>query len=374
MADFKVISADDHVFEPPDLWTSRLEAKFQHRAPRIVRLDNGADWWVSGDREVLTMTAGGTQAGVRFDDPDRLSFLDTHDNVLPGGYLPDERIKDMATDGVEVSVIYPTVAFQFYKYPADDGDFVTACFRAYNDWMAEFCGAHPKRLKGIAMVNLVDIREGVKELERCANLGYVGAMITVYPPEEKAYNSPDYEPFWAAAQDLEIPISLHAGTAQGEFEMVSFGTQAHQCNPDHYVRMSLAHIIFTGVFERYPKLQMGTVEHELSWIPHFLDRLDYTYQQRARRDIWYRFKEAMLPSQYFHRNVFCGFQEDSLGIRLREIIGLDNLQWGSDYPHHESTWPRSREILDQILEGCTEEEKAKIAGGNAVRVYRLDTD
>ena len=138
------------------------------------------------------------------------------------------------------------------------------------------------------------------------------------------------------------------------------------------MRESLAHMILTGVFERYPALQVGSVEMELSWAPHFLDRLDYTYLQRTPNDWWYRFKEDMLPSDYFHRNVFVGFQEDALGIRLRDIIGVDNLQWGSDYPHPESTFPRTRQILEEILADCTEEEKAKIAGGNAARIYHLD--
>ena len=136
--------------------------------------------------------------------------------------------------------------------------------------------------------------------------------------------------------------------------------------------MSITDIIFTGVFERYPKLQIGAVEHELSWAPHFLDRIDYNYSQRARGISGCRFKNMMLPSDFFHRNVFLGFQEDALGIKLRDIIGVDTLQWGSDYPHQESTFPRSRQILEEILADCTEEEKAKIAGGNAARIYDLD--
>ena len=127
------------------------------------------------------------------------------------------------------------------------------------------------------------------------------------------------------------------------------------------------------VFQRYPKLQIGSVENELSWAPNFLDRLDYTYTQRTIREGWWdRFTGDKLPSEYFHSNVFMGFQEDGLGIRLRDVIGVDNLMWGSDYPHAESTFPRSRQILEEILEGCTEEEKAKIAGGNVARVYNLD--
>jgi predicted TIM-barrel fold metal-dependent hydrolase len=131
-------------------------------------------------------------------------------------------------------------------------------------------------------------------------------------------------------------------------------------------------MIFSGVFERYPKLQVGSIEMELSWVPHFMDRMDYAYTQRPHGDRWYTFKEDALPSDYFHHNVFLGFQEDAVGIRLRDIIGVDNLQWGSDYPHMESTFPRSREILDELLADCSEEEKVKIVGGNTARVYGLD--
>ena len=234
----------------------------------------------------------------------------------------------------------------------------------------------PRRIKGIAMLNVDDLKSSIDELERCAKLGFVGAMVTVYPPEARAYDSPEYEPLWATAEDLGIPLSLHIGTnraAPGQ-DLSSPDTvrPAFFTNVDHWVRMSLADMIFSGVFERYPKLQVGAIEMELSWVPHFLDRLDYTYTQRIPGSSWHRFKEDMLPSDYFHRNVFLGFQEDALGIRDRHIIGVDNLLWGSDYPHVESTFPRSREILEEILVDCTEEERARIVGGNAVRIYGLD--
>ena len=372
MAGYRIISGDDHVFEPQDLWTSRIEPKFRDEAPRIVRFDD-ADWWVCQDVKMCSMGSG-TQTGMRLEAPERLDQMDIYENARPGGYIPEYRIEDMDTDGVDMSIIYPTSGMLLYS--VRDSDLLSSIFKTYNDWLAEFCNAYPKRLRGIAMINVDDVQEGIREMERCAKMGLLGAMITCYPPEDRSYNSPEYEPFWAAAQDLGIPLSLHLGTNRlglGQDRVdIEHVMPAFFCNPDHWTRMSLAHMIFTGVFERYPKLQVGSIEAELSWVPHFLDRLDYTYQQRARRDIWYRFKEAMLPSQYFHRNVFLGFQEDSLGIRLRDIIGVDNLTWGSDYPHHESTWPYSHQVLEEILADCTEEEKAKIAGGNAARIYNLD--
>ena len=203
-------------------------------------------------------------------------------------------------------------------------------------------------------------------------------MIAVYPSPGMPYNLPEYDPLWAAAQDLQMPLALHVTTNRlgpGQ-EFASAGddtTPAFTCNRDYWVRMSLAHIIFSGVFQRFPKLQIGAVEHELSWVPNFLDRLDYTYTQSTPGDDWWiRYTGDVLPSEHFHSNVFLGFQEDDLGIKMRNIIGVESLMWGSDNPHQESTFPRSRQILEEILVDCTEEEKAKIAGGNAARVYNLN--
>ena len=377
MDSYRIISADGHVFEPPDLWTSRVEPKFRERAPLVVRQD-GEDWWFCDGRKILSTAAGGTQIGMRFDEPTSLTRAGVVGNIRPGAYIPEEHVKDMDTDGVDVSVVYPGLGLLLYIVP--DSEMLTALFTTYNDWLSEFCGAYPKRIKGIAMLNVDDVHAAVREMERCANKGLIGALITVYPPEERSYDSLEYEPLWAAAQDLEMPLSLHFATNRPgpgqEISDIDDVSPDFVCNVDHWVRTSLAKMIFSGVFQRYPKLCVGSVEHELSWVPHFLDRLDYTYTQRPRdafkRGYWDRYTGDMLPSDHFHRSVFVGFQEDALGIKDRHIIGVDNLQWGSDYPHPESTFPRSRQILEEILADCTEEEKAKIAGGNAARVYRLD--
>ena len=373
MPDYKVISSDNHIFEPPDLWTSRVETKYRDRAPQVVRMDDGFDYWYCDGQKVIHMGPA-TQTGMRFEEPEKLSTQHTFDEVRPGGYIPEEHVKDMELDGIDVSIVYPTAGLLLYIVP--DSDLLTVMFRTYNDWIAEFCKPFPKRLKGIAMLNVDDVPSAVKELERAANMGLTGAMITVYPMEDMSYDLPIYEPLWAAAEDLRMPLGLHVATnrpvAGQEFATMDSQRPAFICNTDHWVRMSLSHMIFTGVFERHPKLQVGSVEMELSWVPHFIDRLDYTYTQRVSRPNWHRYKEDMLPSDYFHRNVFVGFQEDAVGIRMRDIIGVDNLLWGSDYPHVESTFPKTREILEEILADCTEEEKAKIVGGNASRIYDLD--
>ena len=374
MSGYRIISSDNHVFEPPDLWTSRAEPKFRDRAPHIVTEADG-DWWYVDNVKWIGMGAG-AQPGVRFEDQGKLTRTTGFENVLPGAYIPEEHVKDLDADGVDVGLVYPTLGLNLFKLP--DSELLTALLRTYNDWLAEFCKPFPSRLKGIALLNIDDVGQGVRDLELYANLRLAGAVIPVYPPEGRSYDLPDYEPLWAAAQDLDMPLSLHIDTnraARGA-DLANLGNSrprpTFQMNADHWVRMSLGDMIMGGVFEHYPKLQVGSVEHELSWATHFLDRLDYTYTQRTRRDDWHRFQEDMLPSDYFHRNVFLGFTEDGLGIRDRHIIGVDNLQWGSDYPHQEGTFPRSQQILEEILADCTEEEKAKIAGGNAARVYHLD--
>jgi len=373
MPNYRVISSDNHVFEPPDLWTSRAEPGFRDRVPQLFSQEDG-DWWYCDSHRVIGLSAG-AQTGVRFEEPEKLVRTTTFDQVRPGGYIPEEHMKDMDADGVDVSIVYPTVGLLLYSVP--DSALLTEIFRTYNDWLAEFCQPFPSRLKGIAMINVDDVPSGVSELERCAKMGLAGGMITVYPPEGRGYDQPEYERLWATAQDLEMPLGLHIATNRPGPGQDFAGEERNRvrssflANADHWVRMSLGDMVFSGVFDRFPKLQVGSVEMELSWIPHFLDRIDYTYTQRVQQDR-YRFKEDMLPSDYIHRNVFFGFQEDALGIRQRDIIGVDNLMWGSDYPHVESTFPRSQQIIEEVLADCTEEEKAKIAGGNAARVYHLD--
>ena len=368
----KLISSDSHVVEPPDLWASRIEPKFRDRAPRVVQEGDG-DWWIV-DGHRTNSFQGGAQAGMRFEHHDELRPAARFADVRSGAYISDEFIKDNETDGVYGSVVYPTEGLQLFSVP--DSELLSAIFRVYNDWIADFCSAYPGRLKGIALINVDDIPGAIKELERTRKRGLAGAMITVYPSEDRSYDRPEYEALWATAQDLDMPLSLHIATNRPSPGLPLEDNRSTRpsllANADHWVRVSLGHLIFTGVFERYPRLRVGSVEHELSWVPHFLERIDYTYTQRARRDWWYRFKSALLPSDLFRGNIFLSFQEDHLGIRDRALIGVDTLVWGSDYPHTETTFPRSRQILERILAGVPEDERQKITRTNAARLYQFD--
>ena len=259
MSSYRVISSDSHIVEPPDLWATRLEPEYSDRGPRVAR-DEAGDWWVCDDEKLVMASIPGTLAGKRFAGDLTITESEMFGLGRPGGYIPEEHVKDMDADGVHWGVIYPSTGLALFRF-SPGTEFLNAIFGAYNDWIAEFCNTYPDRLKGIAMINVEDVQGGVKELERCANMGLAGAMITTYPEglryfEGRGYDSPAYEALWAAAQDLDMPISLHITTnrpAQGDkvSEMnVHLGQPSLFVNIDHWVRMSLTHMIFSGVFER----------------------------------------------------------------------------------------------------------------------------
>jgi predicted TIM-barrel fold metal-dependent hydrolase len=372
MAAYRIISSDSHVFEPADLWTTRIDRPFRERAPRVVS-DGQYDQWLVEDGKKVGSIGLVSQAGVRFESPEKITFGGSYQQVRPGGWDPHAHVHDMEIDGVSAGVLYPSNGLFFFRIP--DSALLSAIFRTYNDWLAEFCQAYPKQLKGIAMVNVDDPQQGVRELERTAKLGLVGAMIAVSPLPDRPYSRPDYEPFWAAAQDLQMPISLHTATQRPGPGVPTLDnatqTATQRANIDHWVRTSVSDIIYAGVLERYPRLKVAAVEFELAWVPYFLRMLDYVYIERQQQAT-YRFKDQMLPSDFFHRQIAVSFQEDELGIQWRHLIGVDQLMWGSDYPHAESTWPQSQDILERILTGVPEGEKAQIAGANAARLYGFD--
>jgi predicted TIM-barrel fold metal-dependent hydrolase len=371
MTSYRIISSDSHVFEPADLWTTRIDRPFRQRAPRVLS-DGTDDQWVVEDGKKVGSIGLVSQAGMRFEAPEKITFGGSYQQVRAGGWDPHAHVDDMKLDGVSGAVLYPSNGLFFFRIP--DRALLSAIFRSYNDWLAEFCRAFPKQLKGIAMVNVDDPQEGVKELERTVKLGLVGAMIAVSPLPDRPYSLPDYDPFWAAAQDLRMPISLHTATQRPGPGVPTLDnatqTATQRASIDHWVRTSLADMLFAGVFERYPQLQVAAVEFELSWVPYFLRMIDYVYLERQQQAT-YRFKDHMRPSDFFRRQIWLSFQEDDLGIQWRHLIGVDRLMWGSDYPHAESTWPKSQEILDRILTGVADEERAQIAGGNVARLYNF---
>jgi len=369
-----ILSSDSHVFEPPDLWTQRIDKAFKGREPRMHRVGD-VDHLLIEDGQMIAGIGLISNAGARYEAPETISDHARFEDVHEGGYDPGQHLKDMVIDGVSGEVLYPSQGLFYYKV-ADPLLFSAIC-RAYNDWLAEFCSVDPGRLKAIAMINVDDVDDAVGELERTAKLGMVGAMIAEYPLEERRYDQPGYEPLWAAAAALNMPLSLHTATRRVQSNSALVERTVHDASrratKAFLPAVSMCDMIFSGVFERHPQLRLAIVEFELSWAPYVLANMDYTYRER-NEETRYRFKGDTLPSDFFARNVFLSFQEDAVGIRMRDSIGVDQMMWGSDYPHSESTFPRSREVLDDILRNVPEDERAKIVCHNTARLYGFDLE
>ena len=301
MEDLLVISSDSHVFEPPDLWTERIGAEYRERAPRMERVGD-ADHLVVEKDQMIAGIGLISNAGARFENPEQISAHGRFEDVHAGGYDPGQHIRDMKIDGVSGELLYPSQGLFYFKVA--DSRLMSAIFRAYNDWLAEFCSASPDRLKGVAMINLDDVSEGVAELERCARLGMPAAMITEFPQEHRRYDSAEYEPFWAAAQDLDMPISLHTATRREGRSRGAGATSVRDASGRatkvFYPATSMCDMIFSGVFERYPKFRLAIVEFELSWVPYLLDSMDYTYVER-QEEAFYRFRGDVRPSDFFRK-------------------------------------------------------------------------
>jgi len=376
MTAYQIISADSHIIEPPDMYASRIDPKFRDRAPRMERRKTPKgreyDAWMLDGLQVGTLGAV-MQAGQRFEDPSNIDFLGVWEDVRKGAYDPHAMITENEEDGVWGSCLQPSQGLFWYRVP--DPQLLSEICRVYNDWIADFCKPYPERLKSIAMINVDDVDEACLELERIKKLGAVGAFIPVSPLPDRPYRHPIYEKFWWTAQDLNMPLLLHiatprSGVAGCEFTMnIGELTGAGRSTTDYWVRYSLSAMLFAGVFDRYPRLKIGSVEHEAAWIPHWLKQMDFTYLERPVFTKGWRSREGMLPSDYWKRNMFVEFMEDDLGIQLRDKIGVENMLWGSDFPHAESTWPKSAEYLDRLFAGTSEEDRKKITRDNAAKLF-----
>jgi len=369
----QVFSSDSHVVEPPDLWTERMDAGEWGNLIPHIESGEPFDHWLVND-QVFGTIGTSSSAGLRYTQPDKIILEGRFKDVPPGGYNPHAHIQDLAKDGVSGDILYASLGTGMYGL--EDQAFIRELFEAYNGWLADFCSTYPDRLIGIGLV-LVDnqIDEGIAQMKRATERGLKGVMIPVAPRPSETYDKPMYERFWEAAQEIDIPLSLHLGTLRpGNARLMENGkitqTAVDRCNNDYAVRYTLGNMILSGVFERFPDLRVVNVEHELSWLPFFMHRMDVTYIERPTQAT-YRYKEDMIPSDYMRRNVFHSFQEDGPGVRMRDIIGVDRIMWGNDYPHAESTFPESRRILAEILDGVPQEEQKLIVGGNCKTLYGL---
>jgi predicted TIM-barrel fold metal-dependent hydrolase len=369
VTDSRIISADSHVVEPDGLWTSRIAREFRDRAPRTVRNLNGqeGDFVVCEQittRSISRYFAAGTSP-EDFPELQKSGYEAAPEFVTD----PAARIKDQDRDGVSAEVLYPSIGTLLYAL--EDDALQVACFRAYNEWLAEYCAHDPARLVGAAMISLADVGQATRELERVVKGGIQSAVIWSEPPAELPYSDDHYTDFFAVAQDLGVKLTLHPLTARtGSLRMQGDKMMYGSMIGFHEVARTLADMVLNGVLERFPRLTVVAAEYDVGWLPHFVWRLDHIYGKLYLSNPP-AVPLSLQPSEYFRRQVYATFIEET-GF----IAGLDdylshNLMWSSDYPHYFSTFPRSQEFLAQELGSMPTDARRRIVHDTAAALYGM---
>jgi uncharacterized protein len=320
-----IISADSHVHEPPTVWLE-VPQQYKERAAQI-----------------------GQQSDLA--------------KGKPGGMDPRERVKEMVIDGVSAEVLYPTTGIRLYDI--DDHDYQAALFRAYNDWLIDYCSYAPDRLVGLPLLPLYNIDDAVKELERCRKNGLHGAMVWVNPPADRPFTSDYYDRLWDAAEALDAPINLH--TVLHIKSHPSFQESEDKRTKESITRYvdaanALFDIVTRGVLESHPRLKLVLVEFHIGWIPFILQQWDDALSKRG-------VASESLPSRIFEERVFATFIHDEVGGKLLSHWGQDQCMWSSDYPHGASKWPYSRQSIATQLGHLDKVTLKKVLQDNVVRLY-----
>ena len=365
-----LISADSHVIEVPDLWEKEMPPSLKERAPRVY-FDEKKDAWMFGSPGVTPQAVGGLfMAGQKPEDINKFRKAG-FSAAREGGWNPIARLKDMEQDGVSAEVLYPSLGLGLFCI--DDAAFQEALFRVYNDWLVDYCRKLPDRLFGIALISIFNIDHAIAEMERCKQQGMSGVMIWQVPHPGLPFGAKHYELFWAAAQDLAMPVHLHILTGFGDsmHRQTTKGVSRYRIgvNQTREIEDALFDIIFSGVLERYPRLKIVSVENEIGWIPFWLGQCDKAFRRhRANEPL----PIDKAPSDYFRRQVYATFFNDHVGGRLFSWWGADNCMWSNDYPHQNSTWPRSREVIARDLGSLSPADRTKLVRLNVARLYDLE--
>ena len=372
-----VISADSHVLEPHDLWTTRMaDGPYADRAPHMVEhADHGHLFVIDGLKPFPIGLAGAAGKASK----DLRASGDHAEDLRAGGWDPVARLDDMDTDGIAAEVLYPSVGMTLAQ--STDADYQLACIRAYNDWLVEYCAAGKGRLVGLALIPTVDVDAAVAEVARCKAAGLKGAMIPGMPAPRldghdgrntAHYAEEQFDPLWAAFADAGFPVSFHilTGTMGGDPTLGSRIRMMTVMSVVHQVQQTLSLLVFGGVFDRHPSLRVVSAEHDGGWVAHFAYRLDQMFE---RHGSWLG-KGVTIdrqPSEYLRERVWYTFQKDPVAVETRHRVGLSQLMWASEYPHSDSTWPHSQKVIERDFSGVPEPELDALVRGNAAARYGL---
>jgi predicted TIM-barrel fold metal-dependent hydrolase len=369
-----LISVDDHIIEPPDMFANHLPKQYMDDAPRLIHNEDGTDVWKFRDTVIpnvaLNAVAGRPKEEYGL-EPQGL------DEIRPGCYDVDERVKDMNAGGILASMNFPSFpGFAARLFATDDSDFSLALVQAYNDWhIDEWCGAYPARFIPMALPVIWDAELCAQEVRRCAKKG-VHSLTFSENPAALGYPSfhDDYwTPLWKALVDTDTVLSVHIGSS-GRLSIPAPDSPMDvmiTLQPMNIVQAA-ADLLWSKPVKDYPDLKIALSEGGTGWIPYFLERVDRTFEMHSTWTL--QDFGGKLPSEVFREHFLTCFISDSLGVKLRHEIGIDNICWEADYPHSDSLWPGAPEELGEVLdrEQVPEDEINKMTHLNAMKWYNFD--
>jgi predicted TIM-barrel fold metal-dependent hydrolase len=371
--DMILISVDDHLVEPPNMFDGRLPARFADQAPRITRKPDGSDVWMFNGVEIpnigLNAVAGRPKEEYGIEPT-------SYEEMRPGCFDVHERVKDMSAGGVLGSMCFPSFpGFSGRLFAAaQDKDLALATVQAYNDWHIEdWAGAYPDRFIPMALPVLWDADLAAAEVRRVAAKGCHSITFTENPATlgYPSFHDSYWDPLWKALCDEDVVLSIHLGSS-GKLAITAADAPIDvmiTLQPMN-ICQAAADLVWSRVPKKFPDIKIALSEGGTGWIPYFLDRLDRTYDMHH---MWTGQNfDGMLPSDFFRKHFLTCFISDPIGVQLRNQIGIDNIAWECDYPHSDSSWPKSAEELEIVAAGVPDDEINKMTYENAMRWYSFD--
>ena len=371
--DLILVSVDDHVVEPPDLFEGRLSKKAQEKAPYVTKLDNGRDVWMFEGKALpnvgLNAVAGRVPEEYGLDP---LAF----EQMRPGCYDIHERIRDMNVNGVLGSLNFPSLAGfagSLFSTCDDKGIALELC-QAYNDWHIEdWCGTHPGRMIPLSVPPIWDVDLMAAEVRRTAEKGCHAVTFSENPEKigRPSLHSDYWDPFWEACVDTNTVVCLHIGSSsQTVITAMDAPIDTLITLQPMNIVLCAADLVWSPIFRKFDDLRIALSEGGIGWVPYFLERIDYVYQHHH---LWTNqdFGDK-LPSQMFNEHVLTCFIDDAVGMEVRHHLNMDHIHWECDYPHSDSTWPNAPELAWKYLQGLPDGEINKITHENAIRNFSYD--
>ena len=372
--DLTLVSVDDHVVEPADMFQNHLSPQYKAEAPRVVRKSDGSDVWVWQGQQIPNI---GLNAVVGRPPEEYGMEPTSFEQLRPGCYDIHARIGDMNANGVLASMCFPSFpSFTGNLFSrSEDKDLGRVMLQAYNDWhIDEWCGTYPGRFIPLSLPVMWDAKLAAEEVRRVARKG-CHAVSFSENPEKLGYpslHSEHWDPFWQACSDEGTVICIHIGSGAGmAFSSMDAPVDVMITVQPINIVSCAADLLWSRVLRKYPKIKFALSEGGIGWIPYFLERADYVYRHHHA---WTNQSFGdKLPSEVFREHVITCFIDDRAGVQNRHAVGLDTITWECDYPHSDTTWPRAPEILWESLDGLPDSEIDQITHANAMRHFQLDS-